>query len=285
MSNQQNQPWCPRYAADELSGPTMSLTPEQFGILQRFRDYSWKNGGIPNDEELLKKLAKVFLLSAYKFKKIWPVLENFFEERDGLLLYGEDEEQRRGQVVNIAKSKLYGRLGAEKRWGNRQTASIDGGAAADSPPIESPSVSAGENLAHENGYSESQSHTQGEVPPPPPTPSSDQGGGGGSPLPAVDEYQRIAQRAVDLGMAVPERRLAAQVRAKFGDRPIEAVIESLVRWEGQEHVGLWGTKTADDFDLEAARQRSGGPSRKTTQRERENAELIARARQRGASGA
>jgi hypothetical protein len=279
----QNQPWCPRYAADELAGPTMTLTCDEFGLLQRLRDYSWKNGGIPNDEELLKKLGKTFLISAYKFKKIWPRLENFFEIRDGLLFYSDDEQERRGQVLNIAKSKLYGKIGAAKRWGNRQAASIDGQPQPDSPPIESPAFSVGENLAAENGYPQSQSHTQVGEPPPPPTPSTDEGGGGGTPL-AVDEYQQIAQRALDLGMAAPERRLAVQVRQKFGDRPIAAVLESLVRWEGQEHVGLWATKTADDFDLEAARQQSGGPSRKRSQREQENEVLMARARARTSSG-
>jgi hypothetical protein len=265
----QNQPWYPRHPKDELSGPTMVLTCEEKGFLGCLRDWSWVNGGIPDQEEILRNLAKSFLLSTYKFKKLWPRLRNFFEVRDGLLYYPEDEMERRTRVEIIAKRKLSGELGAFTRWGNRdQDSRVDV-----QTTVDHDSKCHFETMANDSQPPpQPQPHRTVGEPPPPPTPSSEQVGGGGAPPDQSSEppgqqiqvslsdqdFHAICQRTISLGMAAPSRSLASRVRAKFGGKTITELVQTLIRWEGQKHAGLWDDKKPEDFELEFWRQQNGG---------------------------
>lgn len=276
-----NQPWVQRYCGDEWNA-TAVLTIDEFGLLQRFRDYAWTNGGIPADESFLKRLAKIFQVSAYKFKKIWAEISNFFTIRDGVFYYEDDEAKRQSQVVNIAKSKHFGKLGAEKRWGKQAESASEPGSPPDSPPYADP-------IANQN---QNHSHIQKEEPPPPPeTTTEENGGGGGLPpelaqLPTLQQqalpdsaYQQICQRAIDLGFAAPQRKLAQRIFQEFGS-DINALMRVLVKWEGQEGAGLWGSKCRGDFELEAARQ---AQPRKPIMRDTDRlaSEMIAERRRQG----
>jgi hypothetical protein len=256
-----NQPWIQRYPSEELAGAQLALTCEEAGALQRFRDFSFYNGGIPANEKFLLSLARSFQLSRYKFRKIWPVLENFFEITDAVFHFPADEEKRSQRLVLLAKRQISGKKGAESRWGkvldgcsqsgdiviaNQMANAIPFAMAEPEPELE-PDTSTGE-------------------PPPPPTPSASMAGGGGAPNPtnALTQnlpepvYRAICQKTIDLGMAIPSRKLAQKIWEKFPGRPIDAVVQSLVRWEGQLHAGLWGEKTLQDFELECFRQANGG---------------------------
>ena len=72
-----------------------------------------------------------------------------------------------------------------------------------------------------------------------------------------NEFRLIQKRTAELGMGMPSRRLAAKVRGLFPTIPIENVLPLLVRFDGQQQVGLWNAKTEDDFRNEARMQLSG----------------------------
>ena len=276
-SDQADQTWYRRYPRDEAAETTV-LTCEEYGTLQRFRDYSLIHGGIEDDQEIIRRIGASFQLSKYKLNKLWNRIENFFTVRDGRFFYEADETERSALFVISCKRSLAGKLGASARWSDRNKAASDGQNVPMANAMNLPSGLPSENP----GEPEPETDTTGGNPPPP-TPASEPGGGGGSPpaeiaqLVTDQEYLAIAQRALDLGMAVPTRKLALRLRQKFSDRPIEAVVKILVRWEGQEHVGLWDKKTVADFELEAARQVSG--DRKPSGREQHQREMLDAARE------
>lgn len=279
MAENTSQSWYKRWPHNEFA-ETIVLNCEEYGLLQRFRDYSIVNNGIENDLELIQRLGARFGLSRYKLKKLWPRIENFFTLREQRFLYEQDEQERHQLFIIRGKRQLAGRLGAQARWTDRDKVASGG----ENLPMASAMANAIGLPPGLPSEVEVEVDVEVEGEPPPPTPASESpGGGGGAPLSAQvvtdEDFRQIAQRALDLGMAAPARSLAAKIRKKFGDRPIESVIRALVRWEGQEHVGLWGAKSADDFDLEAARQGSD-LSRKQSQRELDNAQLLDRARER-----
>lgn len=108
-----DQPWCPRYAAEEISG-LCELTCEQFGLVQRFRDLAWGNLGLPLEETRLEQIAVNSCgLSRYKFRKFWPLLKKFFIEVDGALMFERDEEHRIAAREKIDKARESGRLGSD----------------------------------------------------------------------------------------------------------------------------------------------------------------------------
>lgn len=276
-----DQTWYRRYPRDEAAETTV-LTCEEYGTLQRFRDYSLIHGGIENDLKLIQRIGESFHLSKYKLNKIWNVIENFFTVRDGRFFYESDESERSALFVISCKRSLAGKLGASARWSDRNKVPSEGQnlPMANAIPLLS-------GLPSENpGEPELETDTTGGNPPPP-TPASEHGGGGGSPPVEVvktitdQEFMAIAQRAVDLGMAVPTRKLAVRLRQKFAILPIEDVVKILVRWEGQEHVGLWDKKTSADFELEASRQASGDrkPTARASAKETHQAEMLDAARE------
>lgn len=291
-----NHEWFPRYPKDELSGPQRILSNEALGYLDRLRDYSWVNGGIPADETYVRALSKTFGLSAYKFRKLWQEIAKFFNERDGCFFYPEDEERRQKQVELIAKRKWAGKLGATARWGDKVR-----------------SIENGRQVPMANdGYPDPQEHTNRREPPsspqPPATVNPVAEGGGIPPLVNSNTYEQetlplqpvmevtppaqevcsqrdidqIRQRAVSLGLAAPSKKLCRRIAEKFLPTPIEGVIGLLVRWDEQTSVGLWNAKSAEDFRLEAARQAAGTP-RKPSQRDIADLRFMQRARERDRS--
>jgi hypothetical protein len=265
-----NQPWIQRYPSEELAGAQLALTCEEAGALQRFRDFSFYNGGIPANEKFLLSLARSFQLSRYKFRKIWPVLENFFEITDAVFYFPADEEKRSQRLVVLAKRQISGKKGAESRWGKV----LDGCS-------QSGDIVIANQMANAIPFAMAEPEVEPETElgePPPPTPSSTEqvAGGGGVKRELSDvEYVAIAKRSNDLQMAAPTRRLAAKVLRTFGELPVQEVLELLVRWPGQTSAGLWGSKSLQEFKQEARRQRGGNSSRKPTQRVLTDMEFLA----------
>jgi len=262
------------------------LKGEEYALLQRFRDFAFINGGLPTDPRVLRRLAATYHVSSYKFAKIWPIIESFFEIFNDVFQFPADEEKRKSRLILIAKRQLSGMLGAAARWDNMC-------------PQKRGIVKANQMAnAWQTSPSEPQPepHTKEEEPPPPPTPPSSLDetstvGGGGvppdkpiteppQPLPDIGEqdFHAIVQRTLDLRMAAPSRPLAAKIRATFKNKNTSEMIELLVRWDGQDHAGLWGSKTLADFELEAARQR--GQPQKMTAREESYDRLMRRAAER-----
>jgi hypothetical protein len=279
-----DQSWYKRYPRDEYA-ETSILRCDEYGTLQRFRDYSLIHGGLEDDIVSIIRIGATFQLSKYKVTKIWNVIEKFFTLRDGRYFYEQDELERDSMFVISCKRQLAGKLGAAARWSERNNSPKDATESVMANGMANGNRLPSESDGKRGGEPELEQETTGGNPPPP-TPASENGGGGGSPPPESGqlttdhEFLAIAQRALDLGMAVPTRQLAARVRRKFSDRPIEAVVKSLVRWEGQEHVGLWDKKSVSDFDLEAARQASpASGDRKPTSKEQHQREMLDAARE------
>ena len=264
----------PRHALAELAGPQRAITCEQAGLLDRLRDYSWVNSGIPADESFLIALAKTFGQSRYKFFKNWSVLEKFFTTSDGFLFYEADEEYREQAHEEAAKRRQNSTLAAGARWRKHdstyQHAVKHPDASRMRVAFREPVENSGPKRASGGsggGGSLPLEFTERKPPPPP------------SPAPETNdiEVQKIMQRAIDLGMAAPSWALAVRIRQKFSSIPISELLGFLVKWDGQEHAGLWDAKTEADFRLESGRQKTGVP-RKPSQREEADRRILERAR-------
>lgn len=250
------QPYIQRYPDRELMD-TCELNCEEYGFLQRLRDFSMARGGIPDSEDTFKRLAKTFHISAYKLKKLWPVLENFFERREGFLVFPPDEEKRLQVIDGSHKRRVAGRLGASVRW-SRNVAEFPK-QDTDAP---SNAISAdGEVPMANNGIPEpppdSRTIENIREPPPPPTPSIEPGGGGGVPLVSQlteAEYSAVCQRAAAQGLQAPSRTLANRIRVRFAPLDFENFLRVLVRVPNQNSPGLWESINQENLIAEAQRQ-------------------------------
>lgn len=292
-----NHEWLPRYPKDELTGPQFLLTCEAEGLMNRYRDFSWINGGIPvapGDDPLhyLRNFAKRCGISNYKFKKIWATIENFFSISEGCFVYPEDELRRAQKVEMVAKRKIAGELGAMARWRGRVvpiaqpmgTGMANGMAnASESHAIPDPEI-------HTKGVQYNTPSAAAEKPPgavcdaPPVSQTMETKQETEQPGEAVAAIRR---RATDLGLPIPAKKFAKRIREKFLHVPISEMLESLVRWEGQRSVGMWEQMSAEDFRTEARRQRTAGAGapRKPSQRQLDDAELMRRAHARDQAAA
>lgn len=291
-----NQAWLQRFPKDELSDCTLVLTGDQYMLLQRFRDWSFINGGIPAEETVMVRLAnRLCGFSRYKFRKNWPMIESFFEEiavslEQGPLktfakffVHPEDEEKRQHRLQLVSKRKLSGALGGTTRWTSENPVCQSTGEETEAQGIAnaiakfSPTATATTTATiTESSYEDLSKHH------PPAAAAAGAAAAGGEfqqkpveptpeavsnqppqaqmelipvPKPLTDqEFQAIAQRAIDLGLAAPTRAKAEKLRKIFADRPVEQIMQLLVRWEGQNSIGLWFHKSLMDFELEARRQ-------------------------------
>lgn len=248
------QPWFRRYPVNELAEFGI-LNCEEYGLFARLRDYALVNGGIPDNEEIFKRLGQMFQLSRYKMRKLWPRIENFFTLRDGIFLF-EPEETQRLVVVDIrSKRKMAGRLGAERRWSEaieegtlRQNfamaSAIDAnGGLPSTPPLEP--------------------ELDSRRVPPPPTPSSSDAGGGGAPQGEQTQQRSLIQSPVqavqarcrELGLPECTERVAANIVQKFnGILPVSEIPANLPRYDGQHSPGLWLKRSPQALIAETQRQ-------------------------------
>lgn len=233
---------------------TAELTCEEFGFLQRLRDFSLARGGIEDSEDLLQRLSKTFQLSKYKLKKLWPVLENFFTLRDGFYVY-EPDEQQRSQVINInTKRRVAGSLGAKVRWSKRLEEFPKLNSDADSKAIPEnlgdgialaasiDSVEQQQLLLKEKAAAAALDSTGTEEPSNLPE---------SPPAKTQEKIFQVAARCRELDLQIPDRGLCARLCQRFPG--IDPWLWP--KFSGQVSPGLWLSKTADDMIGEASRQR------------------------------
>jgi hypothetical protein len=257
----------------------------------------WVNNGLENDEVKLMALAKESCgFTRYKFLKYWAELSKIFILRDGKLFFERDEEKRFRLMETSDKRQKASRIANDARWRS-------GGGPVDEQGEET--VSESDNVIQAEfvmASSESEgipppqpdteTHTDRGNPPPPTTEETAAraqaagGGGGGSPPShvfesakptAVDvtitdaEFRMIQLRSVHLGMPVPSRALALEIRKKFKNLPCEELIRMLPRFPGQEGPGLWASKSRSELELETSRQISpeSEPKPKPTQKQQQ----------------
>lgn len=119
--------WMPLWIGDYLAD-TMHLTTEQHGAYLLLIFHQWRQGEIPDDDEVLAQIAR---LQPAAWKRSRPVLARFFTIADGRWVQGRaarekagaaEARERIGQVRSAA-----GRAGARARWGNRNPEPPGGG--------------------------------------------------------------------------------------------------------------------------------------------------------------
>lgn len=258
-------PWYRRYPEREMAGEQRVLTNEEFGFMTRLRDYAWENEGFPNDEIFLKRFAKTVQLSAYKLKKLWPVIDNFFKEIDGKMYYEEDESHRFREAGKSAKCKIAGILGAKERWKERNRKAVQMPLTCDGERYSGPHHSEMANHGYPDLDREEEISTTGE-----PAAATVQGVATAAPTQLTTtlteaEHQAIGVRSMELHMQAPDRALALKLKSHFG-LPVCDLIPLLVAFPGQTSPGLWLHKSMQDLGLERSRQYMT-PERKSPKQE------------------
>jgi len=108
-----NPPAFQMYASDYYLD-TNSWTVDEIGIYQRLLLTEWVNGGLPNDEV---RLARIAGCSLKKFQKGWRIIKfKFTQNGDNLLVNKRLENVREQQAKYKELQSEKGKLSAEKRW-------------------------------------------------------------------------------------------------------------------------------------------------------------------------
>lgn len=262
----QSNPYYQRYPRDEWAD-TGFLNCEEYGALQRLRDFSWHHEGIPDDAAFfLKRLPGVLNISRYKLKKLWPVLENFFTLRDGFFYYESDESKRLKLVEITSKRRTAGKLGALSRWSDVRSAEAeaDGKRMANAIPVAMDLEWQTDGIPEPEPYTpEGSSSSSGVVGSSPPAEEAEAPPGERSEQnqqlaeTGVEFHQAVSNHCAKLGLKIPNAELTAKLRKKFPELPSGALIRHLPRFPGQESPGLWLRYSLDDLAAEAARQSQG----------------------------
>ncbi len=113
MSNSRPDSFLPLFVADYLADTTHLRRDEDGAYLLLLMAY-WRRGGpLPADDDKLARIAKA---TPSEWKRIKPVMLEFFNEINGLWVSKRaDEEISKATARMEAKSKA-GRKGAESRW-------------------------------------------------------------------------------------------------------------------------------------------------------------------------
>ncbi len=258
-------PWYKRFPEREMAGEQHLLTNEEFGFFTRLRDYAWQNGGFPNDEIFLKRFAKTVQVSAYKLKKLWPIVENFFKEIDGKMYYEEDEEVRFREAGKSAKCKISGILGAKERWKQRNQEAVQMPLSSDGDRYRGPHP---QKMAND-GYPDPDRDPEILITEEPAAAIVEAAATaeptGITTVLTETEQQAIGVRSMELHMQAPDRALALKLKNHYG-LPVCDLIPLLVRFPDQNSPGLWLHKSIQDLGVERARQQIT-PDRKSPKQE------------------
>lgn len=118
MSNQEVDIWMPIYIGDMLA-KTTRMTTEQIGAsFLLMMDY-WRNGAIPDDNNII---ASVIRLSVSKSKALKNILlnSNLFEIHEGQMSSKYLDGLKAQAETNKSAKSERAKKAAEARWGNKQ---------------------------------------------------------------------------------------------------------------------------------------------------------------------
>lgn len=106
--------WMPFYVGDYL-GDTQRLTTEQHGAyLLLMLDY-WRNGPAPDDDAVLRQIAK---LDRAGWKKHRDALARLFQITDGEWRHKRIDRELANAEANAERRSSKAKAAAEARWGN-----------------------------------------------------------------------------------------------------------------------------------------------------------------------
>jgi uncharacterized protein YdaU (DUF1376 family) len=264
-----NQPWYQRFPKDEFGGEQSLLTCEEYGFFTRLRDFCWENDGMLLDEKILKRFAQAQKLSPYKFKKVWEVVENFFEKIDGKLRYADDERKRLEVVDRSRNCKVSGIKGANSRWKRQMPLDLPMANFTDGdrhPEKEAFAMSA-------DGYPEPSPHPEPDTYMEYPAAASSFDGsskasraaaaGTTNNSVALDvsaSYVRaVVLRCSALGLPTPDRGICSRLKQRFPNLDPSR----FPAFPGQQGAGLWLFRSEAEMGYEADRMEQGPwPARK-----------------------
>lgn len=113
MSGPRSDTWMPWYIGDYLAD-TMHLTRDQHGGYLLLIGAYWRRGGpLPDNDG---HLAGITRASPVEWRKLRPVLAEFFEVIDGLWKHKRIDEERTRAETNTGKRAKAGATGAANRW-------------------------------------------------------------------------------------------------------------------------------------------------------------------------
>lgn len=112
--------WMPLYIGDYLAD-TARLTTEQHGAyLLLIMDY-WRNGPPPDDDEILQSITR---FSKFLWKKQRPLLEKYFQVKDGVWRHKRIDEEMAEALSSKEMATDKARKAAEARWSKSDARSI-----------------------------------------------------------------------------------------------------------------------------------------------------------------
>jgi uncharacterized protein YdaU (DUF1376 family) len=104
--------WMPLYIGDYL-GATQRLTTEQHGAyLLLLIDY-WRNGAPPDDDAILANITR---LKPSAWRKVRPVIIEFFKPDGGRLIHTRAEAERAKAAEHSARRSDKAKKAADARW-------------------------------------------------------------------------------------------------------------------------------------------------------------------------
>lgn len=105
--------WMPLYIGDYLAD-TQHLSAEESGAYLHLLMHSWKNGPLPANVEVLRRIAKV---EKDAWSNAWSTLQAFFKQcPDGAYVQERLERERAEWNAKKEKSSQKAQRAAEKRW-------------------------------------------------------------------------------------------------------------------------------------------------------------------------
>lgn len=104
--------WMPIYIGDYL-GDTQRLTTEQHGayLLLMF-DY-WRNGRLPDDDDILQQITR---LDRAKWSRHRKVIERFFTVENGEWSHKRIDHEREEALSNASRRSAQAKAAADARW-------------------------------------------------------------------------------------------------------------------------------------------------------------------------
>jgi len=115
MVDKEKSPAFRCYAADFYMD-TLTWDTDDIGVYFRLLMCSWVNGPLPPD---LCDLAKIAGKTKQKFKKNWSkISQKFMLDGNGNLINQRLEKERKKQLNYREQQRIYGKDGANKRWGS-----------------------------------------------------------------------------------------------------------------------------------------------------------------------
>jgi uncharacterized protein YdaU (DUF1376 family) len=262
--------WYPKDA--QTDGRFRVLKPHAFCLYMHLLELQWLDDGIPNDEKFLMDYAQTFFISKHMFRKIWPSVKNFFEERDGRLYNARLERERENDESFRAKRRESSKLANIARWGKQADSEFSGAEISyESSSVTDTGRTPISSLAFPPAFppssvtSSSDKDSRVVNPPPPPNPHG--GGGGGNSLEKLSqatepktltdgEYRMFVEHCQTLtdgerkGIDAPTRVLAQRLRDKFPDLPASEAVKRFVFFAGQVSPGLWDSKTREEIEAQ-----------------------------------